>query len=291
MPQLHPRVARAWSQDENEAIVADYFAMMEAYLAGRPFNKAEHNRALQARIGRGRGSIEFKHMNISAVLREQSQPFLRGYVPADHIQQDLEKAVIEWLESHPDEVQEFERGPVMSPREKRGIAIGTNVADLAVPPPQGRIGEALPRNDAALVPRFRKADYAHQAHENQKLGKWGEEWAIEYEQRRLVDIARRPDLAKRVEWISQTRGDGAGYDIASFNADSTTRLIEVKTTGLSKDFPFFVSANEVRVSEREAPRYHLYRIFDYAIDAKLYILQGALSSLCRLEATQYRARI
>ena len=37
--------------------------------AGRPYNNAEHNRMLQAAIGRSRGLIEFKHCNISAMLK------------------------------------------------------------------------------------------------------------------------------------------------------------------------------------------------------------------------------
>jgi hypothetical protein len=42
--------------------------------------------------------------------------------------------------------------------------------------------------------------------------------------------AGRADLARRVRWISEEEGDGAGYDIASFRPDGQTRLIEVKTT-------------------------------------------------------------
>jgi uncharacterized protein DUF3883 len=92
-----------------------------------------------------------------------------------------------------------------------------------------------------------------------------------------------------VEWIADTRGDGAGYDIASFNPDASPRLIEVKTTGLGKQFPFMLTANEVRVSERP-DGYHLYRVFEFATAPRLYVLQGSLSERCRLEATQYRAR-
>ena len=94
------------------------------------------------------------------------------------------------------------------------------------------------------------------------------------------------------ERIAETpRGDGAGYDIASFNADASSRLIEVKTTGLGKYFPFMVTANEVRVSEREAEAYQLYRVFDFFSQPRLYVLPGSLRTSCRLEPTQYRARV
>jgi len=58
---------------QNDAIVADHFAMLADDIAGRPYGKAAHNRALQARIGRSHGSIAFKHRNISAALQGLGQ--------------------------------------------------------------------------------------------------------------------------------------------------------------------------------------------------------------------------
>lgn len=59
-----------WSDEENDLIVADYFAMLVDDLAGRPYNKAEHRRALLPLLNeRSEGSVEFKHQNISAVLK------------------------------------------------------------------------------------------------------------------------------------------------------------------------------------------------------------------------------
>lgn len=94
---------------------------------------------------------------------------------------------------------------------------------------------------------------------------------------------------KRIEWTAQVRGDGAGYDIQSFNVDNTPRLIEVKTTGLGKYFPFNVTVNEVRCSEARPHEFHLYRVFNFGTDARLYMLPGALSASCRLDPMQYRA--
>ena len=71
-----------WTDKENDLIVADYFAMLADDIAGRPYNKAEHNRQLQRRIDRSRTSIEFKHQNISAVLKELGQDWIPGYKPA-----------------------------------------------------------------------------------------------------------------------------------------------------------------------------------------------------------------
>ena len=58
-----------------------------------------------------------------------------------------------------------------------------------------------------------------------------------------------------------TCGDGVGFDVLSFDeADDSERFIEVKTTGLGKHFPFYVTANEVRCSEDCPDRFRLYRV-------------------------------
>jgi hypothetical protein len=90
-------------------------------------------------------------------------------------------------------------------------------------------------------------------------------------------------------WTARTRGDGAGYDVQSFNPDGSTRLIEVKTTGLGKYFPFNVTVNEVRCSEARSREFQLYRVFNFGPDARLYMLPGAIPASCHLDATQYRA--
>jgi len=175
------------------------------------------------------------------------------------------------------------------PRARPAIETGVRVTSLIEKPPDGAVdvdpGEAVERRA-----RFYRTDFVRRDAENRQLGRLGEEWVVDFERRRLHDEERRPDLAKRVEWIADTRGDGAGYDIASFNPDASPRLIEVKTTGLGKQFPFMVTANEVRVSAREPDGYHLYRVFEFATAPRLYVLHGSLSERCRLEATQYRAR-
>lgn len=278
-----------WTRDEVELIVADYFAMLEAELKGEAYSKAEHNRRLQQATGRGRGSIEFKHQNISAVLVNFRQPFIAGYLPRQNYQHLLEQAVLEWLAGNPRFFAQLADGPILDPDARQAIEPHESQSSLIVPPPAEPTGHVV--SDADRSPRFVRLDFARRDAENRRLGRLGEEWVLEFEQRRLHDEERRPDLAKRVEWISDTRGDGAGYDIASFNADSSERLIEVKTTGLGKHFPFMVTANEVRVSERQPQAYHLYRVFEFATRPRMYLLPGSLQTSCDLEATQYRARV
>jgi hypothetical protein len=46
----------------------------------------------------------------------------------------------------------------------------------------------------------------------------------------------RDDLKSRVEWVPVACGDGLGFDVLSF--EESERIIEVKTAGLGKRFPF-----------------------------------------------------
>ncbi len=263
--------------------------MLEAELLGQKYSKAEHNQKLRSRVPRTAGSIEFKHQNISAVLINFRQPFIPGYLPRQNYQQLLERVVLEWLSGHPDFFRPLADGPVLAPAFRPAIGDRVRTADLVVAPPDASIGGVARSVDDSQV-RFYNTDFVRRDAENRRLGRLGEEWVVDFEKRRLHDDAERPDLARRVEWIADTRGDGAGYDIASFDADESPRLIEVKTTGSGKQFPFIVTSNEVRVSEREAQRYHLYRVFEFAKDPRMYILRGSLSKVCQLEPTQYRAR-
>ncbi|MEM9228224.1 MAG: hypothetical protein AAGB10_01325 [Pseudomonadota bacterium] len=72
-----------WTDTENDLIVADYFAMLADDVAGRACNKAAHRRQLLPRLNnRSEGSVEFKHQNISAVLKGLGEVWITGYKPA-----------------------------------------------------------------------------------------------------------------------------------------------------------------------------------------------------------------
>jgi len=53
-------------------------------------------------INRPRGSIEYKHQNISTVLKGLGEDCLPGYKPAFNFQASLVDAVVRWLQRHPD---------------------------------------------------------------------------------------------------------------------------------------------------------------------------------------------
>ena len=156
--------------------------------------------------------------------------------PRSNYQSLLEQVILERLAVEPDFFDRAATGPVVQPRDAPSTSFD-NVSDLEVDPPEPveepGVGQpAVAR--AAAGSRIRKIDFVRLDAENRRLGGLGEEWALEFERRRLHDIEKRPDLSKRIDWVSRAEGDGAGFDIRSFNGDESRRLIEVKTTGLGK---------------------------------------------------------
>ena len=126
--------------------------------------------------------------------------------------------------------------------------------------------------------------------ERQHLGTAGEQFVIRFEQARLIH-ARRDNLASKVEHIAVTRGNGAGYDVLSFEATGQERLIEVKTTSYGPLTPFFVTRNEIDVSQRTDARYYLYRAFNFRRQPKMFTKQGPIDKSFKLDPTQYVASI
>ena len=279
-------MAEDWSETEVELVVADYFEMLRAELMGDRFGKTEHRRRLVPRLnGRSDQSVEFKHANISAVLVQMYLPYIDGYKPRGNYQRLLREGVEAYIVAHPTFFSDIVHSPVLNPTTA-GAATGA-ASRLFVPPPE----RSVVTPDDLQLPAVRKIDFVKRDAENRALGRLGEEWIVGVEKSRLLENGR-DDLANRVEWVSSTRGDGLGFDIISFNhEDDSERHVEVKTTSLGKFFPFYVSANELRVSEREPDAYHLYRVFGFGRDPKLFVLKGSLSATCRLQTTQYRAVI
>ncbi len=274
-----------WSREEVEATVADYFAMLHDELAGLSVNKTAHNQKLRPLLqNRSKGSVEFKHANISAVLTLHGYPYIDGYKPRSNFQVLLEQVVLEYLDVHRDFFDPLLTGPVLDPKTTPD-AQGLSVRTLLVAPPENM---TVPNTVWSATARLARFDFVARDAANRALGQRGEEFVVEFERKRLHDGGQQ-DLVKRIEWTAKVKGDGAGYDIQSFNQDGSTRLIEVKTTGLGKYFPFNVTVNEVRCSEARPEQFHLYRVFSFGTDARLYMLPGPLSRSCYLDPAHYRA--
>ncbi len=95
--------SRDWSDVEIAAIVADYFDMLSKELRGENYSKTAHRHALRTLLNdRSDGSVERKHQNISAILREAKFPWVDGYKPLSNYQSRLADAVLERLDEDGD---------------------------------------------------------------------------------------------------------------------------------------------------------------------------------------------
>ena len=256
-------MAGNWSREEVEATVSDYLAMFSAELRAEPYSKASHRRGLLPLLqGRSEGAIERKHGNISAVLIELGYPYIDGYKPFRNYQQLLFDVVSSRLDASP-EVENLVAADVVAEAVPQAVD-GILDALVAAPPSPTKANQVRETPPGAYrAPALRpRVNYLQRESENASLGAAGELFVLEYERARLLAVGKER-LAGRVEHVSETRGDGDGFDILSFEESGRDRLIEVKTTKYGASTPFFVSANEVRVSERESDRYQLYRVFAF----------------------------
>lgn len=277
-------VGDGWDWLECEAIVQDYFAMLNDELIGKPYNKAEHRRVLVSKLNqRTEGSVEFKHQNISAILLELGQPYIKGYKPAFNYQRQLKQVVLSYLAAHPQELNLIAESADIEITPPTGNINWNAVLDTELPERITRVQETRREYLA------RKVNYTERERNNRSLGERGEAFALEYERHRLTQ-AGRPDLAKEVKWASQKDGDGLGYDIRSFTLEREDELfIEVKTTNSGKYQPFYISDNELAFSREYEQQYCLYRVYDFRANARLFRLEGAVDSHVDLRAVSYRA--
>jgi hypothetical protein len=276
------RVGQDWTQKEVETTVQDYFEMLRLESAGAVYNKSEHNEHLRGMLPtRSKSSIELKHQNISAVLDQLGLPYIRGYKPRSNLQDLLRRIVLEYVEKN----------------QQALTHVMENFDELSTPGDQRFLGALVerPKVEAVTIPvkRLRlprKLDYAVREELNRKLGYSGESWSVAFESNRLTEHGR-PDLASKIDWISDRLGDGTGYDILSYEESEVARFIEVKTTNGGSMTPFIVTRNELEFSEETEDAFCLYRVFEFSITPKLFILRGALTSNLELEALDYRARL
>lgn len=183
-----------WSRSEVEAIVDDYLSMLASELAGTPYNKAAHRRALLPRLdGRSDQSAEYKHANISAALLDAGFPYINGYKPRSNYQALLAEVGAERLDARPDLLQlaaaDADR-PMAVPEVDDILAVLVQRPPAPRPPPQAR--------ETASSVRRLTTNYIEREARNRSLGASGERFVLNYERARLVR-AGREGLAARIE--------------------------------------------------------------------------------------------
>lgn len=255
--------------------------MLRAQLTDQPYVKLRENEWVQSRTGRSHGSVEFKFQNISAVLIELGAgDFVRGYLPMRNAQQALRAAVSERWQREP------EIEALMVVEAEKPVFPVLDIEWAMTKPPLFTVEPSM--HDRRSTPV--RTDFLKLEAERRDLGLAGERAVLDLE-RRMLSLSGHDRLARMVEHVSQTRGDGLGYDVLSFDTEGTEKFIEVKTTRKQREFPFLVTNNEVEFSKEERDRFHLYRVYDFGRPKTgLFTLEGELGSSCLLSPTMYAAR-
>lgn len=269
------KIGANWQDDELDAIVADYFAMLDADLSGTPYVKSRHNAAIMAQIGRTHRSVEFKHQNISAVLDELGMPWIPGYKPKRNYQNAIFDAIDRYLTQH----------PVALAPAKTLPKTPADPTEIFVPPPTLAPNEPMPERLLRLIKKF---DPVERDHRNRTLGQAGEAFVVDLERRKLTDSDRK-DLAGKVRWIAAEDGDGAGYDVLSYSLEGQERLIEVKTTNGSARTPFFLSRNECGAAFERPADWLIYRVHFFAKGPRIFKITPPLENAVRLRPETWRA--
>jgi len=272
-----------WSREEVEAIVADYLQMLTMELAGQTYSKTEHRRKLQAKLNnRSDGSIEFKHGNISAAMIDLGLPYVRGYKPRVNYQTLLAIVADEQARGK----TALDKVALAAVEQPAVLPTMTDFTKVKSEAPQRQFRAAEPTNP--LLFKGTKRDYLEREAQNQSLGLAGEQFIVQFEHWRLIALGQ-PRLADKVDHVSQSKGDGLGYDVLSYESDGKERFIEVKTTTFGRDTPFFVSRGELALSSVAKEQFHLYRLFEFRKAPRLFDLAGALNQHCTLDPVTYRA--
>ena len=277
-------MSNSWSRTECEAIVADYLMMLYAECRGETYSKAEHRRLLKQQLqSRSDGSIEYKHQNISAILLKADHVYIRGYKPAWNYQALLEEVVVSRLEQTSKDIHAVE--DTLSTRLPEQLSV-PDLHSLFVSPPEMKVKHGV-REKREFKPK--RINYAEKEAWNRALGQRGEEFVLAVEKARLASLGRE-DLVQDIEWTSKEKGDGAGYDVRSFDGKTDEELfIEVKTTNSGMYQPFLITQNELLFSETNIERYALYRLFDFANVPSLFSLKGRITDHVQLEPRLYSA--
>ena len=276
-----------WSRAEVEVTVADYLHMWLLEQAGQAYNKTTHRKALLRKLNnRTEAAIELKHQNISAILIEHGWQYISGYKPRGNYQGLLAEVVAERIMQD----RKFDLAAEVAASQPAVVPLLQSITDVMVERPRLQPSAQQERAPyfAANKPQL-KRDYIDREARNSSLGKAGEEFVVQFEQRRLHEAGQKK-LADRVEHASVTRGDGLGFDVESFDLNGAPRYIEVKTTAWGKETPFFITRNELAFSKEHNDAFHLYRVFEFRKQPKMFDLPGAVERHCLLDPVTYVGR-
>ncbi|WP_294126697.1 DUF3883 domain-containing protein [uncultured Clostridium sp.] len=134
----------------------------------------------------------------------------------------------------------------------------------------------------------RKVDFDEMNKRNKEIGEAGELFVLKHETESLGEI-----LGSKVRHVAKDDGDGAGYDILSYNQIGEVRFLEVKTTTGGIETPFFLTENERLFLEMYGDEAEIVRVYNFDMQEKsgqIYRISGnEFLEKIRLQAIGYKA--
>ena len=131
----------------------------------------------------------------------------------------------------------------------------------------------LPVSDTELSPETyispggRDVDFIARAIRQQQIGDAGEQWVLAYERDRTAGFNLSAAQRDSIKLTATT----APYDLDSYDEDKKPVKIEIKTTTLGLNAPFYMSENEKKFmlqELREGRKYRIYRVYDLDLATK-----------------------
>jgi hypothetical protein len=177
-------------------------------------------------------------------------------------------------------------GEVTSPFAMNKEAKSPRSPSRVTPP-----NKAAPRTSTRQFKAQKSPDFTSKEVSDKELGLKGELFVLALERERLI-AGDREDLANKIVHISQEIGDGAGYDIASYNLDGSHRHIEVKTTRGGLRSGFYLTPNEHEYAKYSPDTFVLLRVFDFdpiKCIGDYYELEGDPEQYVNLKPVNYFA--
>lgn len=146
------------------------------------------------------------------------------------------------------------------------------------------------KKSKAAIFYARKMDYERINKERKLIGNAGEE--LVYKDQIEFVKNHAPEYLKSVRHVSKLDGDGAGYDICSFNADKKLVYIEVKSTTGKKETPFYMTSSEYAFFELHKDNYIISRVYEFDMNTKTgkieYVSGTSFESVFEKEVSAYK---
>ncbi|MDO5292290.1 MAG: DUF3883 domain-containing protein [bacterium] len=150
--------------------------------------------------------------------------------------------------------------------------------------------EEVTRREKKKAFNARKINFEEENKRKKEIGDAGEEFVYRLEVAKLGE-----EIGSKVRHVAKVDGDGAGYDILSYNKQGDVRFLEVKTTTGPRDTPFFLSENERLFLEIYGEEAEIVRVYNFNMEKRVgevYRISGnEFLDRIKLQPTGYKASL